>query len=177
MSSSSSSGPLSVSSGLVHLQFKADASDTPTLAAAAEAVRHRLYVSLAGDWSTGGLAHANRRLSEIYNAVPGAVDVRVLLPRDWATEVPDDPSCLAPELDALLGPPTQEGLLGPLNSARAASSLGEVTFVRLDVGDDASEAEAKRQREPPEPDQEPPGLVQKPPGATKMGAGGRERSP
>ena len=62
------------------------------LRAAAGAVTQRLYIGLAGDWGRRGFAHANRRLSEVYSAVPahqdlhegGALDVRVLLPADWS---------------------------------------------------------------------------------------------
>ena len=127
--------------GLIHLAFKSLPSDKPTLVAAAAAVSERLYVSLRGKWGgNGGLEHANKRLGEVYGALPGDLDVRVLLPDGWGTDV--TPGCLAPEVDVLLGPPSHEDFLAPLNAARVAQGLGELTFV--DIGGETEESDAKR---------------------------------
>jgi phosphopantetheine adenylyltransferase/dephospho-CoA kinase len=102
-------------------------------------------VSLGGDWSgpLGGLEQANRRLAQVYGAIPGSLDARVLLPAGWGDFV--EASCLAPELEVFIGTPPQEVLLAKLNSARAASGLcGEVGFIPVDLGD--AHGQAKRQK-------------------------------
>jgi hypothetical protein len=123
------------------------------LRAAAGAVTQRLYIGLAGDWGRRGFAHANRRLSEVYSAVPahqdhhegGALDVRVLLPADWSAAAAHGSGivtadggvhdgCLAPELEVLLGVTGGAfplSLLAPLNAARAEAGFGEVAFMEL----------------------------------------------
>ena len=136
--------------GWVHLEYERGgegeaAKEAALLAAAAERVSGRLYVSLGGDWSTGGLEHANRRLAEVYSAIPGSLDGRVLLPPSWTAAV--GPICLAPELEVLIGTPPQEALLVGLNSTRAANGLGgEVTFVPVDLETDGGTRGAKRRK-------------------------------
>ena len=138
--------------GWVHLEYEREGEgegarerEAALLAAAAESVSGRLYVSLGGDWSTGGLERANRRLAEVYSAIPGSLDGRVLLPPSWTAVV--GPICLAPEIQVLIGTPPQEALLVGLNSARAASGLGgEVGFVPVDLGSNGETRGGKRRK-------------------------------
>ena len=137
-----------VGTALVYMNFAASANDAPTLAAAAKLVTDRLYVSLEGDWAgSGGLDGANRRLAQVYGAIPGAVDARVLLPTGWdAGPAP----CLALELEAVVGAPSQKGLLAPLNAARAVGGLEPVKFLEISkhaaAADDDDGHGAKRRK-------------------------------
>ena len=130
--------------GLLHMSFEPGQDDAAVLRAAAVRVTQRLYVSLDGEWA-GGLDHCNKRLAQIYSALPGTVDARVLLPAAWGADGP--PACLAPELQVLIGSPNQEALLAPLNSARAASGLcGAISFVGLELGEAEPSGAAKRHK-------------------------------
>ena len=111
------------------LRLSLEEPDASLLVASASVVRRRLYVALRGNWASLSFEQVQQRLAFVYQQVERAqpgLDVRVLLPCADSDAAPG-----APELDALLGAPTEEEDLSTLNALRASLSLSQLAFVAL----------------------------------------------
>ena len=106
----------------------------------------RLYVGLVGSYDFPGskfnepsldpLKAVLLRFHEVYQrgaALRPDVDVRVLLPNERAIQSPCGPVCVAPELEAYLGHPSEEAPLLQLNEARQVAGLAPVSFEVCDM--------------------------------------------